>query len=278
MSEEDRYRPLRILPSSLAEKAGDLPFAVVVRNREELSRWLAESLPGLEWLQVEGLSGDADAWTEVARSDSDVPLDVVLADPASEFADLYRLVDACGVHDFRVTIPAAPGLLKAVKLAGALRFPVRILPGQPNAATLAELNEALSFYLHEPAVESPVEFFHSVLANAYGADAGSLWTILEEDPADFLHYDMDGQPKWPRPDPTGSFECSSEEFVETRFQRLVTQGSECSACPWQQPCRGYFKWPDPAYSCEGVKKLFSTIQLAANEIDQDLSGCTTTNE
>jgi hypothetical protein len=277
VSEEDHHQPLRTLPSSLAEKAADLPFVAIVRNREELCRWLREPLPGLEWLQVEGMSGDADAWTEVAHSDSDVPLDIVLADPAIEFSDLYRLVDASAAHDFRVTIPAGPGLLKAVKLAGALRFPVRILPGQPDATTLAELKEALSFYLYEPAVDAPVEFFHSLLAISYGSDAGSLWMILEEDPAAFLHYDIHGQARWPRPGSVKSLEVVPGKFVENHLRRLIEQGFECATCPWQQPCQGYFKWPNPAYSCDGVKKLFSTIQAAADEIGRDLSGYASTS-
>jgi hypothetical protein len=35
--------------------------------------------------------------------------------------------------------------------------------------------------------------------------------------------------------------------------------------------QGYFKWPDPAYSCRGVKQLFSMIEAAAYEIERDLS-------
>ena len=122
VSEED-YPSLRILPSALAEGQGDRPFVAIVRSREELCRWLRDPLPGLKWLQVEGMLGDSDAWTEAAHSDSDVSLDLVLSDPASEFSDLYKLVDACAVHDVRVTILARPGLLKAVKLAAALSTP-----------------------------------------------------------------------------------------------------------------------------------------------------------
>ena len=33
----------------------------------------------------------------------------------------------------------------------------------------------------------------------------------------------------------------------------------------------YFKWPDPAYSCEGIKELFSSIQTAGNEIRKELA-------
>ncbi len=108
------YQPLRILPSALADTQGDLSFVAIVRSREELGRCLCDPLPGLKWLQVEGMLGDSDTWTEAAHSNSSVPLDLVLSDPSSEFSDLYKLVDACTVHDFRVTIPARPGLLKAV--------------------------------------------------------------------------------------------------------------------------------------------------------------------
>jgi len=74
------------------------------------------------------------------------------------------------VRDVRVSMPPTPGFLKAVKLALSLRLPVRILPGQPSAEMLAELTEALEFYIHEPMVEVPVEFFHSLLGSACGAE------------------------------------------------------------------------------------------------------------
>jgi hypothetical protein len=270
---EESYPSLRILPSALAETQGDQPFAAIVRSREELCRWLRDPLPGLRWLQVEGILGDSDAWIEAAHSGSDVSLDLILANPSSEFSDLYKVVDTCRVHDLRVTIQAGPGLLKAVKLAAALRFPIRVLPGQPKAGVLAELKEVLDFYLHEPAVEAPVEFFHSLLAGSHGADTGSLWMILEEDPAAFLQYDINGQAKLPRSGLFGSVESSPAEFVENHLKSLVEQGAECATCPWHQSCRGYFKWPDPAYSCNGIKELFSVIQAAADEMARDLASC-----
>src|SRR4029077_3343340 len=134
-----------------------------------------EPLRGLQWIQVEGLLSDPDTWALAAASGaSQVPLDVVLSDPASQFSDLYRLVDVCAVRAVRVSMPAAPGFLKAVKLAASLRLPVPLLPAQPSSEVLAELTEALEFYLHGAMVETPVEFFHSLLAGACGADTGSL--------------------------------------------------------------------------------------------------------
>jgi hypothetical protein len=205
-------------------------------------------------------------------------LDVVLSDPALEFSHLYRLVDAYAVRAIRVTMPAAPGLTKAIRLAAALRLPVRVLPGQPSAAALEELHDALQFYLHEPMVEAPVEFFHSVLATMCDGDAGSLWTILEEDPDAFRHYDGDGRARVPRTSDPDQLEITSAGFAENHLRRLIAQGAECATCPWQQPCSGYFKWPDSAYSCEGVKHLFLSIQTAGNEIRQDLASFATADK
>ena len=129
-----------------------------------------------------------------ASAGSQVPLDIIVFNPASEFAELYRLVDLSAVGDVRVSVPASPGFSKAVQLAASLRLPIRIMPGQPSAAALAELREVLEFYLHGPTVEAPIEFFHSLLAAMCGADTGSLWTILEEHPAALLHDDAEGGP------------------------------------------------------------------------------------
>jgi hypothetical protein len=269
---EENYPVVRILPSALAKTQGDEPFVAIVRSREELCQWLGNPLPGLSWLQVEGILGDSDAWIEAAHSGSDIPLDLILADPSAEFSELYKLVDVSALHDVRVTIQARPGLLKAVKLAAALRFPIRLLPGQPKADVLAEIKQALDFYLHDPAVEAPVEFFHSWIARTRGAEVGSLWMILEEDPAAYLQYNVDGQTKLPSSGTVGSTDLPTE-FVENHLKSLIEQGAECATCPWQQSCRGYFKWPDRGYSCQGIKDLFSVIQVAADEMARDLASC-----
>jgi hypothetical protein len=266
------HRSLKFLPAALAEELGDQPFVTLVRTPDELVRWLGQSPEGLQWIEVEGLLDNLEAWRPATQpSASQVPLDIILTKPASEFANLYRLVDVSARRELRVSMPAVPGFFKAVKLAASLRLPIRLLPGQPTPEGLSELTEALEFYLHGPMVEAPLEFFHSLLATAAGADNGSLWMILEEDPVAFQRYDDEGRQQLPRPDGIGAAETFSESFVENRLRTLLDQGAECASCRWQQVCRGYFKWPDPAYSCEGVKELFSRLDEAADEIEQDLA-------
>ena len=207
---------------------GGRAFVVIVKTREELSQWLSNPPAGLQWLEVNGLLGDADAWEPATQSGMNVPLDIVVANPGSQFSDLYRLVDVCAVRDVRVSMPASPGFLRALKLAIALRLPVRLLPGQPAAEVCAELTAALTFYLRDPMVETPVEFFHSVLAFMCSAQTGSLWTILEEDPAIFLHQGLDDRANFPRICGCLPPKISVPMFVATRFKQLVEQDTECT--------------------------------------------------
>jgi len=263
-------KPLIFLRADSEERPGERPFVVVVRSRDELKQWLQDSSPALQWIQVEGLMSDPDAWALAAQGSGDIPVDVILSAPGSEFADLYRLVDVLAVRDVRVTIPAAPSFLKAVRLAASLGLPVRLLPGQPSTEAISELAAALTLYLHDPMVETPIEFFHSALAWMRGAQTGSLW-IIDEDPAIFRHHDLNGQPGLPRAAELFLEGASRRDFVSRHIARLITEGAECATCPWQQLCQGYFKWPEPTYSCHGIKELFSTLRAAADEIEQDLA-------
>jgi hypothetical protein len=244
------------------ESPGDGPFVAVVRDRHQMSVWLRDRSPALQWIEVEGLLHDSEAWTLAAEDTGEVPLDVVLVEPAREFSDLYRLVDVRAGRDVRVTIPVKRGFLKAVRLAASLGLPVRLLPGQPTVEVLDELQAALAFYLRDSMVEAPIEFFHSALAWLRGAPTGSLWQVLEEDPAVY------------RRDPartSSSRMTLGHDSASLFLAQLTETGAECATCPWQQFCGGYFKWPDADYSCAGVKSLFSNLHAAVTEIEHDLS-------
>jgi hypothetical protein len=262
-SHPEREEPaiaLAILPAALAEHYRDGPFIVVVRTGDEFARWLSDPLPGAEGLEVHGLLiGELDPWLLAAQGTVPIPLDVMVGDPAGEYSALYRLVDVRNARDVRVTISAKPGLFKALRLAVSLQLPVRLLPGQPDKGTLAELFQALEFYLRDPMVETPVEFFHSTLAASRGLDDGSLWQILEHDPAGVSVRNESNQPLLP------------PDFVESHLRRLLEAGAECAGCRWQSFCRGYFKHPDPSYDCAGVKELLDAVKAAGDEMTRDLA-------
>lgn len=251
-------RSLTFLPAATASAGeGSGPFVAIVRTREELRDWLAEPSPQLQWLQVEGLLDDEECWEVAAQSAGGVPIDVVMQSPDADFPRLYQLVGARAVREVRVTIPAKPGLEKAVRLAAALGFPVRILPGQPSAEELGALECVLEFYLRDPMVEAPVDPFHSLLTAMGGGPSKTLWMTLEHDPPSFPHSDPGGSSIPPLPEPG-------------HLSSLVSQGAECIHCPWYGICAGYFKRPEPAYGCAGIKRLFARTQSAANELHEDL--------
>ena len=239
------------------------PFVVVVRDPQQMARWLRDRSPALQWIQVEGVLKDDEVWRLAAEDPGEVPLDVILTDPGREFAELYRLVDVRSARDLRVSMPARPGFLKAVRLAASLGLPVRLLPQQPTADALAELQEALTFYLRNPLVEAPIEFFHSALAWLRGAPTGSLWRVLEEDPTIYRREAI--STAWSAPQPSDP----TQDFGPLFLERLTHQGGECASCRWRDFCAGYFKWPAPEYSCTGVKLLFSNLLAAVKEIEDD---------
>lgn len=255
---------LAFLPATAAEGIRDGSCVVIVRTHDEFVCALREPVPGAEWLQVEGLLGDPEVWAIAAQGTVAIPIDVVLTDPAVEYSSLYRLADVRLVRDVRVTIPVMPGCMKALRLAASLQLPTRLLPGQPVPAALAELGAAVDFYLHDPMVDAPIEFLHSLFAVFLGSGEGTLWSFLEQDPDTFSHRDADGRVVLPR------------DFVATHLAGLIERGAECASCRWQAVCAGYFKWPDPAYACAGVKEIFATLEAAANEIREDLVNQETT--
>lgn len=261
----DYDHPLAFLPAEAEKFPRERPFVAVVRTLSELEQALRDTSSGLQWLQVEELLGDPEAWALAAQGADRIPLDVLLSAPGEEFSDLYRLADVRAGRSVRVTMPATSGFLRALRLAASLGLPVRLLPGNPSVQALEELAAALDFYLHDPMVEAPIEFFHSALAWMRGAQTGSLWTISEEDPAVYRHHDVAGT--------IGSLRVNTAErdFVPKHIARLVDEGAECASCRWQQLCQGYFKWPEASYSCHGVKEIFTTLHAAAEEIGQDLA-------
>ncbi len=233
-------------------------FVAVVTTREDLAELLAAPNDGLQWIEVRGLLADPEAWARAAQGPSTTAIDVVLDEPARDFASLYQLVDVRAVRDTRVTIHVQRGFLPALRLATALQLPVRLLLGRPDSAALVELREALEIYLHDTIVEAPIEPLHTLLASRLGRSSATLWEILECDPA---YYDGGKLPGFPP---------ARRDFVASHVEVLIAQGSECANCPWVGCCAGYFKWPDPAYSCRGIWPLLERLDRAAKEIAEDL--------
>src|SRR6266481_3648550 len=152
-------------------------------------------------------------------------MDIVLSDPVAECPTLYRYARFLDKHPIRVCIPVVPGFRKAVVVAAALQFAVKLEMGQPNAAVLPELMACLDLYLHDRTVRQPIEFFHSFLYALCHRARITLWDILEQAQA----------PHRPQP--------------------------ECVRCEYMQHCNGFFKSPNTDYACDGVKVLLAKLKI-----------------
>lgn len=228
----------------------------------------SRELPRVVAIELHSLPPEIEDLAERLRG-VDVPIDLVLADPAKDAAQLYRLNVLGSDHWTRTTIPVVPGFGRAVSIASSLQLGVRLTIGQPDAALVDELLAALEHYLRGPDVETPVEFFHSLLAVFLGSADASMWDICEDDPG-VAHYVSDDG----RFHPSVRFEAidgpgDGADVLPALLAELDNAGGECCDCRYRDVCLGYFKAPDRAYSCEHVKRVFATLENAAGELLAD---------
>ena len=166
---------------------------ILVRSQDptELVQALPDStLKKLVGVQLLSLNVDVDA---LATWGYGVPVDLVMLHPDTDFPLLYRHAKLLDKHPVRVSISVIPEIFKAVKVATALRFTVKLAVGQPEPAAIATLQSVLDFYLHHPSVSQPVEFFHTSLMSFYARDRVTLWDVQEEDPAYVRYVTDDGR-------------------------------------------------------------------------------------
>jgi len=243
---------------------------VIVRSRSpaELVEALPESdLENLVGVQLLSLLADADPLADWGYA---VPVELVVHDPVTEFALLYRHAKLLDKHPVRVSIPVIPGLCKAAKVASALQFAIKLELGQPGPAAIEELRAVLDFYLHHSSVSQPIEFFHTSLISFYDRDPVTLWDIQEDDPAYVRYVTEDGAERGARHLVRVSVTGALGSFVTDLQSELLAEQGECCECEFFENCGGYFKWPDKDYKCNGIKSVFRTLKDAADELRHDL--------
>lgn len=258
------------IPARLVEAYSGRRVIVRSDNPSELVQQLSEEadIENVLYVQLLSLNVEAEVLTRWAES---VPVDIVMRDPAREFPLLYKFSMLHDKHPVRVSIAVRPGFVRAVKLALALNFAVKLEVGQPDSALVQELAEVLDLYLHRASVTQPVEYFHSIFLSFYHQEPSSLWFTQEEDPEHFRFITDEGEEtvagRFAGFDPNGKNAALAGEQPAT----LPDEKSECDGCEFFACCGGYFKWPDKKFSCEGVKTLFGAIKGAAAELRDDLN-------
>lgn len=234
----------RLTPAEAASFSGPA-CVVVVSSEEERAAAVALTSERVAWIEAPlALAGapDLKAWR----------LDVTLTDPGREAAGLYALARAREGAPTRVSMPAIAGVAKAGQVVLALHLPARIIPAQPSAEAVGELETLLDRYLHDPLATAPIEPFHGALTRIIHGASDTLWHRVEATP----------------PPPAHEAE-SGDQSLEAHLARLVEANAECASCPLQMWCVGYFKSPDAAYDCAHVRRLFSQLEREAQALQAD---------
>lgn len=251
------------IPASLI--AGFCGQKLIVRARDpaELTRNIADEGPEtiyfVKLLSLEGKPDSLLGWR------TGLPIELAVSDAYRDLPLLYRFAPLLADHPIRVSVPLVPGFGKVVKLAISLNFAVKLGGGQPDASLLDEMRRTALFYLHQPMVAEPIEFFHSLFLAFYHRRPITLWTIQEEDPSLVRYISGGGKEMMP-----GRL---AGMAVDESFSFTLETENECAGCEFLLHCHGYFKWPRREYSCNGVKALLHTLRSGADELRTHLASC-----
>jgi len=255
------------VPVSMVEAYRGRKLIVRARDSSELVKALTEIDPeDLLYVKLLSLDADVDA---LANWGFGAPVEVALYRPAADFPKLYRHAKLLDKHPVRVSMPVSTGFRKAVKVAAALNFGIKLELSQPAPEVMDEVFDVLDFSLHHPSVSQPVEFFQGLLMAFYDQRAITLWAIQEEDPT-LVHYVTDEGIEIVSPrfaGTPGALASSLNEFQNA----LMAERGECCCCEFWEQCGGYFKWPRREFTCDGVKAIFGVLREAAQDLRRDIA-------
>ena len=242
----------------LIVRAHDPAALIAALEPEDPARVIA-----IQLLTLDSDSEPLNAWA------AGLPVELVMGDPA-EFPLLYRHTNLLDNHPVRVVIPVAPGFGKAVKAAVALDFAVRLEPGQPDPALIEEVEAVLEFYLRQPTVAQPIEYFHSALLGFYHDEPMPLWRVLDEEPDRLRDVGDDGAESLSGRLTGIELTVTPDADLNAWIEQALATAEECRACAFLNSCGGYFKWPRRDYDCAGVKQIFGLLRAAAAELRHDV--------
>jgi len=254
------------IPASMIEMYRGRNQIVRTDNLSELEKSLTpEILKSIIYIQLLILTDTALLNSQIY----DAPLDLVVSDPVRDLPRLYNYTQWADKHPVRISVPVVPGFVKTVKLAAALNFAVKLIPGQPGPQRVEEMAQVLNFYLRQSTVSQPVEFFHTMLFAFFNDKPLNLWSVCEENPLQYRYITNQGRETLSARFTDTEFPDDLNTFDKTFIKRLRDEAPECRDCEFLAYCDAYFKWPNWEFRCDGVKTLLRTLQKTAAELKRD---------
>jgi len=226
---------------------------------------LPHHLDNLVALQLLDISAELDVLDGWNRG---LPIEMLLHNPAGDTMKLYRLCRLQRSHPVRVVLPLVTGFGNAARVASFLHLPVKLEGTPPEPEMMEEFSATLDFFLHNKAVSQPIDYFAGLLTAVLHRQPVTLWELQEEDPSIVRYVRDDGTETIARP-PFSARELDTFRFALTKY--VLQPETECASCDFFLNCGGYFKWPNPEYSCADVKQIFQRVREAAYELQDDLS-------
>jgi hypothetical protein len=168
-------------------------------------------------------------------------------------------------------IPLFPGFRKAVRLATSLGCSVKLDFGHSDLPLGEELFDTMNDYLHSCTVNTPIDYFHSILVLYYHGHPSTMWTIQEEDPEFYRYVTDDGKIVVSRHVPHVPAEGQDVDFLQQVKLDLLLEKGECSTCAFFAACHGYFRYFNRKVTCDLVKKIFHTLKDTAEELKKDMA-------
>jgi hypothetical protein len=255
------------IPAAMAGSYRDLNIIVRSHDPLEFIECLSkDDLKNLLYIQLLSLSSDVDILLKWGVS---VPVDLVMANPDTEFPLLYKHAELLNRHPVRVSIPVTRGFNKVVRLAASLNFAVKLEIGQLDGGLVEEMFQTLNFYLHHSTVSQPIEYFHSILMAFYHERPITIWEIQEEDPGLFRYVTNQGKETISKRFVEVDVRGDLASFIEEFKLELLAEKRECYSCEFLDNCGGYFKWPHKEFGCDQVKTIFQALKDAAIELKKD---------
>jgi len=237
---------------------------LLLEQAGSLETWLRAPLdPRIVCFETTALPENGEALPDaILAGDTETPgIDYRLANPAEDFPTVYQLSQLAPKFPVRLRLPLQPGTSKALRLAISLQIEVLLEPGQPDPAAIQQLAEFLETYLHGHDTESPIEPFHALFSTAIHDDPLNLWEVSEENPMTTVELDAEGEIGLP-----GRLrhrEVQDIESFQLQFRQEADAHPECQSCEHRARCRGFFKWPDPAYDCGALRAQVLDPLIAA---------------
>jgi hypothetical protein len=196
--------------------------------------------------------------------------------------DLYTNTWLSDRFSLEALMDVDKGLLQGVKIAASAMVPVTL-----NLEELSdddELMSVLNYYLHDPHVQVPVDFYHSMITAYLQGSTVALPDLYTESPTHFIYVDESGKVSASaRLARSGRFlgtfsgglqideESELYQNLLNRKKDLVLTGSKCVSCEQFDLCEGYLRFIDVNFDCDQFLQVFGEIKAKAKEIGEDLA-------